>query len=305
MSWKQVEKPKTVIANAGLIREFTEMEPAPYDRPMSEKRLQVYERILKSGEFRPVTWASVVCAETGTTYRVNGKHTATLLSGFVKAEKPIPEFHVTVERYECETLNDVAKLYNTFDSNLSSRTTSDINAAFAATIPELRETPLRLINLCVTALSSQKWSEAEIKKVPPAERAEELLDNHDFVTWLSTILTNTSGGASNVCKPLLRSAVVSAMVATYRRGPRIAQDFWTMVRDETAPNRDDPTRVLARFLLRAVMASGKGDTRSEEKKIVGQREMYAKCIHAWNAWRNNERTSLNYHAKAPLPSPVK
>jgi hypothetical protein len=29
--------------------------------------------------------------------------------------------------------------------------------------------------------------------------------------------------------------------------------------------------------------------------------MYVKCLHAWNAWRRGEATSLQYYAKAPLP----
>lgn len=78
--WKQVEKPRTVLASRNLVSEFVNMDPAPYDRPLSEKRLQVYEHILRNGEFRTVTWASCLCLETNNTYRVNGKHTATLLS---------------------------------------------------------------------------------------------------------------------------------------------------------------------------------------------------------------------------------
>lgn len=58
--WKMMEKPKTVLASPSLVKEFVEMEPAPHDRPLSERRMQVYQRILKAGNFRPVTWASVM-----------------------------------------------------------------------------------------------------------------------------------------------------------------------------------------------------------------------------------------------------
>lgn len=61
MSWKYLEKPRTVLASKHLVAEFFEMEPAPHDRPLSERRMQVYERILKDGSFRTVTWASVHC----------------------------------------------------------------------------------------------------------------------------------------------------------------------------------------------------------------------------------------------------
>jgi hypothetical protein len=293
---KFTEKPKTVLATPALVREFVEMEPAPYDRPLSERRLQVYERILRSGDFRPVVWASAVCAETGVTYRVNGKHTSLLLSRMT----PIPEFHVTIERYACETLTEVANLYNTFDSNLTSRTTNDINAAFAASVGALRGVPHRTINLAVSAAAAHKWDEAELKKVPPAERAEELLDNIDFVQFLCRLIPGGASGSNQVTRPLCRVAVATAMLATFRKAPRAAEDFWTQVRDETAPDRDDPTRVLARFLVRSAIAGGKGG--GSERKLVTNREMFVKCLHAWNAWRKGERTALNYHAKSPVPA---
>lgn len=298
MGWKQIEKPRTVLASRALVDEFVNMDAAPHDRPLSEKRMLVYQRILKNREFRTVTWASAVCLETNNTYRVNGKHTATLLAGF----NPLPEFHVTVERYQCETLNDVAKLYNTFDSTLASRTTSDINLAFAATVRELAGVTPKVINLTVSAATFHRWDEAELRRVPPAERAEQLLDNVNFALWLQSFIPKSCDGGNKKigsAKHLLRSPVVSAMMATYRKAPRLCAEFWATVRDETAAERDDPTRVLGRYLL--VAAIGGGASRAATgKKMVGAREIYSKSLHAWNAWRKGERTDLKYYASAPL-----
>ncbi len=296
MSWKMSEKPKTVLASKSLVDEFANMDPAPYDRPLSERRMMVYERILKAGNFRVVTWASVHCLETNCTYRVNGKHTSLMLS---KLDK-IPEFYVTLERYSCETLKDVGRLYNTFDSNLSSRTTSDINAAFASTISEFKGVPLRLINLTVAANAYLKWSSNDLRRVSSAERAEQLMDRVGFVSWLQKVVPTTGFHTGSLTKHLLRSPVAAAMMATYDKAPRIAEQFWIAVRDESFPDRDDPTRALARFLVRAALASG--DARhGPEKKMVGFQEMYVKCIRAWNASRTGEPTSLQYRAKDPLP----
>jgi hypothetical protein len=38
-----------------------------------------------------------------------------------------------------------------------------------------------------------------------------------------------------------------------------------------------------------------------KEAIAGRREMMAKCIHAWNAWRRDERTALKYFKDAPIP----
>lgn len=297
MGWKMTDKPRTQLANAALVREFCEMEPVPYDRPLSERRLQVYERILRAKEFRPVTWASTTCLETNCTYRVNGKHTSTLLSKM----QPLPDFYVTIERYQCDTLNDVASLYNTFDSKLGSRTTNDVNLAFAATIPELKGYPSRLIHLVVSAAAQNKWEEKELSRVPPAEKAEELLSEQDFALWMyQNIIQTTSYKGEGSAKCLMRSPVIRAMHLTFRKAKQASTEFWQAVRDETAPNRENPTRILARYLVRVSLGGGKQSKATTE--LVSSREVFVKCIHAWNAWRKGEPTNLQYKPAAPIPS---
>ena len=46
---------------------------------------------------------------------------------------------------------------------------------------------------------------------------------------------------------------------------------------------------------------GKGGG-SNKIKAAPDREFYVKCIHAWNAWRRNETTNLNYYADADVPA---
>lgn len=295
MAWKMSESPKTVRVTRSLVDQFVNMEPAPYDRPLSERRLLVYERILNAGAFRPVVWASVVCYETNATYRVNGKHTSTMLSKLPK----LPEnFFVIIERWSCDTLQDVGNLYNTYDSNLASRNNSDINLSFASTISELRGVSPKLINMTVTSAAFLRWPDAELRKVPQAERAEQLLDRTDFVKWLQGIVKTVTFGPNSLSKHLLRSPVTTAMMATYDRCPRVAGDFWEAVRDESDPDRNAPSRALARYLRSASMATG---PTTKNRKPVAFREMYVKCLHAWNAFRSGETTALAYYANAELP----
>jgi len=296
-----MEKPRTILPTQALVKEFVEMEPAPHDRPLSERRLLVYRRILKDGNFRPVTWASVLCKETNCTYRVNGKHTSVMLGS---QEKLPLDFYVILERWKCDTLNDAAMLYATYDSNLSSRTHSDVNLSFAATIPELKDVGTKYINLTVSAAANLKWSDAEIARVPHAERAEQLIERQDFCLWLKKLCgSSDTKSAMSPAKHMLREPVVRAMMATFDRSSTrgAATEFWAKVKDESAPDNMCPTRVLARFLVRASMTRRSGI----ERKIVASREMYVKCLHAWNAWRKEEPTSLNYHAKAAIPAIVK
>ncbi len=70
---------------------------------------------------------------------------------------------------------------------------------------------------------------------------------------------------------------------------------------ESAPDRNDPTRTLARFLIRAVVAG----SNVKSKEMTTTREMYVKCLLAWNAHRRGDTTSLAYHANAEIPKILK
>lgn len=303
MGWKRIKSPETRLATKGLVDEFCDMEKAPHDRPLSERRMTVYARILAAGEFRPVTWASVACTETNGIYRVNGKHTSLLLRRTREAGKPLPELFVTVERYQCDKLTDVASLYNTFDSNLAQRTGRDINLAFAASVPGLTDVPDKYIHATISAAAFHH-DDKNGQGLTSAEKAELLLDHVGFAKWLTdTIQLDNSRGINNT-RHLLRQASINAMMSTYNRGPNKARDFWTSVKKEDNPDPQHPTRVLARYLVRVVSA-GSNSRSGAGKVIAGMREQYVKCLHAWNAWRKGEKTALNYHAKAPIPEVAK
>ncbi len=266
------------------------MEAAPDDRPMSELRLRVYEKLVKEGDFRPVTWASAYCKETGATYRVNGKHTSTLFSGL----EPLPELYAVVEVYECEELRDVARLYSTFDSKMQSRTVADINRSFASCVPQLAEVDSRTINTCTPAIWYSRLQDG-YGHIQPQERAEALLENWNFVVWVFELLGHNNSGLKSCLK---RMPVVAAMFSTYQKHPNLAEKFWTAVRDETGEKPTDPDRKLSRFLLTSGLIR---QDRASRKLIVPAREFFVKCLHSWNAWREGQPTSLAYHANAPVP----
>lgn len=294
--WKLKDKPRTLRVTKALATEYANMDPAPRDRPLSERRLQVYQRIFSQGSFRPVTWAKAECVETGGTYRVNGKHTSILLSGL---PSPLPEFYVTIETYQCETLDDVARLYATFDSRTQSRTTSDINLSFAGTVPNLAELPAKSINVAVSGMSyhihGESWG-----SIPPPERAELLLEHCDFVLWFHSIMTPPEYEEEHRnSRHMQRQAVAAAMMGTWQKSQSDSTKFWMAVRNETGDKPTLPDRKLARYLLTVSVNKGPG---SKKIKVGTGREMYVKCIHAWNAWRRGETSNLQYYADADVPA---
>ena len=313
-NWKLIAPPRTVEVTRLLAQGHASLESVPGDRPLSERRLQVYRKILKEGSFRPVAWATALCLETGTTYRVNGKHTSTILAG---CPDPFPSgFYAVYEEYECPTLADAAELYSTFDSATQSRTSRDIYLSFAGAIHDLRELPASCIVQAISgiALHDANGNMSKLAATTPAERAEALFDHVEFVQWLHTVLSNTlnplpasHGGCGltmgkgrskqNKAKHLSRAPVIAAMLATWKRDPMAAGTFWCAVRDETGAHPGTPDRKIARYLMQVCLDSG-----SASKVKVDQRQMMVKCLHAWNAWRRGETTNLNYHADREVPA---
>jgi hypothetical protein len=298
MAYELVGTPKTEKVTQSLAIRFRDMDPVPHDRPLNPKRIEAYRKMLSAGLFRPVQWATVHCNQTQATYRVNGKHTSNLFAEYEELPQPI---HATIEHYHCDDIDDVARLYATFDSRTQVRTTNDINRAFAAIDPELSELPTKIINLCVTAIAYCKHGD-QYSQIPAAERAECLLDENNklFVAWVHAVLGNSGNKESS--RLLWRSSAVAAMHASYQKSRRDANEFWLAVRDGTGSTPKTPDRVLNRFLLGKAVIGSK--TARHSSGLVSPREMYVKCLHAWNAWRRDSTTDLKYHAQAKIPAAV-
>lgn len=301
--WKQRSNPKICQITRALVTRFSEMTPAPNDRPLSEKRVKAYHKMILKGEFRPVTWAVAHCAEDGKEYRVNGKHTSVMLSRM----EVLPEYNVAIEEYDCDTLEDVGRVYATFDSSMGSRTARDINRSFAGTVPELTIIPDKIVHVAVSGINYHQIGPSAAYAKNAADRAEVMFDNIEFIQWLNTTLTpgpDTPKSPRTGRKELshiARGPVVGVMYGTWQKAKSDATRFWTAVRDGSGERPTDPDRKLQMYLLMVGMSSGGSTGRT---KIVSPREIYVKCIHAWNAWRTDGPTNLKYHPDADIP-PIK
>lgn len=289
--WKLTEKPKVVIATKAMAKYFAEMEPCPNDRPLRESRAAGLREAIKAGQFRTAEWASVYCKETKKEYRVNGKHTSNVLHDM---NGDFQSIHIVLSKFEADTLEDVSRLYATFDTRESARTAGDISRSVAAANPDLANLPLRAIKLSVIALSSEKWG-LTMHKESPLQRALLMLDSPEFVLFVDEMLVGD-------CQHISRGPVVAAMIKTFRKNQEKSREFWQAVRDETG-NVGSPDRTLAKFLNRAAVNLGAGSI-PKGKKIVSHKECLVKCIHAWNAWRKETTTNLNYYDDAPIPAAV-
>lgn len=298
MGYELVGTPRTERVTQALATKFRDMDPVPHDRPLNPKRIEAYRKMLAAGLFRPVQWATVHCNETQATYRVNGKHTSNLFAEYEELPQPI---HATIEHYHCDDMDDVARLYATFDSRSQMRTTNDINRAFAAIDDQLSQLPSKLVNMCVSSIAYAKFGE-RYASVPAHERAEVLLDeeNKRFIDWAHGVV----GAYGQSTRHMWRAAVVSAMYATWQRSKKASNEFWLAVREGTGVSPKVPDRVLNRYLLSHGVGANGGDRKRRKTATASTREMFVKCLHAWNAWRRDTTTDLKYHAQGKIPAAV-
>lgn len=290
--WKPSGNPKVVKVTHALANLYAEMQACPNDRPIRKAITTAIASAVNAGDFRSCSWASCFCKETGVEYRINGKHTSNV---FASMNGTLPTVYVTIERYEADNLEDVAKLYATFDTRVSARTARDIYLAFAASDNRLATLPSSIIGLAATGLSFARWENGSQVGHPPEERAGLLLDHPEFALFLHDILKGD-------CRHIKRGPVAAAMSITFEKCKSASSDFWSLVRDESGPRNDTPDRVLAKYLRKKSINVGGGAKSSKDS--VSTREVFVKCIHAWNAWRRGAISDLKYFSDAKTPVAV-
>jgi hypothetical protein len=295
MSFALTERPKNVRVTKALATEFRDMTPAPADRELSQQRIEAYRKAIEIGIFRPtVDWCSAYCEETKSQYRVNGKHTSTLLSSL----DSIPsEMTACISEYRCETMDDVAKLYATFDTNEQMRRAGDIYRIFAAIDPTTSSLSSRVVSLCVSGVAFRSYESRYTNSTTAAGRAEYLLDGtvRQFASWLSDIVGKKGS------RHVHRVPAVAAMFATWSKCRKDATEFWTAIIEETGLSPTLPDRKLAKYLITHTVNSGRGASRNAVSTRAAPREVYVKCLIAWNAYRAGATTDLKFypHAKTP------
>lgn len=286
-----IEGPKVVPVSRALAKKFRDMPACERDRPYSEHRASFLTNEMAKGRFRTCEWASAVCDQDGKEYRVNGKHTSTIMAD-AGPDLKLAHVHAIVSKYKCHSKADVASLYATFDSKSCARNFRDINLVFAGSVPQLSSVPPTSIHTCVSGMAFDKWENNQ-KSVPSEARSSLILDNVDFVLWFHSMSIG-EGIARDARDILRRGPVAAAMFKTYRKSKAEASKFWEMVRDASHPKNTHPTRTLNKYLAVVGVHTGHGMLRP---KTASFHEITCKCVSAWNAYRKGERsmTFLAYH----------
>lgn len=295
MSWRVTDGPRPLKLTRKLAAEFAALPAINRDRPLSQLRLQRHRQALDHGQFRNPEWATALCKEDGVEYRVNGRHTSTLLSD---PDVEIPaDLKAIVTHYECDTHADVAALWATFDSKNSTRTARDIYNTFAGSEPELDELNTQHINIIAAGLGLAADSDkGNNPRISAEDKGEMLLRYKDFVLWASSLLS-----PQRESRLLARAPVIGAMFDSWAKSQTDARKFWHLVKSGEGVPATTPDRRLQKFLLETSIAVGKS---ARNLRASSQKEVYVRCIHAWNSFRTGRPSELKFFAEARVPKAV-
>ena len=256
----------------------------PHQRPYKPIVGRKYADNMKDGAQRRIEVAVAKVKENGTSYLVNGQHccNAVMIYG-----KPYP---ATVSYYSCDTMEDAWRLFASFDVHLSRTERLFMGARREMFEDErLRNTPLRVLECCGTALyalgsgSDPRFGVCAKVKTDKADAVALYSDEVNFVAKF------------NSYDALILVPVVTAMIATWRKNPAAAGEFWGKVATGEMLTPSDQRMKLRDVLSkRSAFSSMRGRDRNAA--------IYATCVSWWNSWRTGEqRRSVKLNAMNAMP----
>jgi len=266
------------------------------DRNLKSSHVSRLITAMKRGTFRSEFVTLITCSLNGTTFRMNGQHTA-----WACLEMPKDwSCEVSLIEYEAKDEHDVRTLYSSIDRG-SPRTKKNVINSYLVGSTEFDGIKKRTLSHLPTGFSLWFWkSHCERSKhdgddVAFVLRTEQLALARKVGEFLDTQLPSEQAH-------VFRGPVVGAMFATFDRAPQIALKFWTPVSEGTGiTKKSDPRLKLRTLLMQASVDSSGGG--NPDIKNVSQELMYRMCIMAWNAFREN-RTLKYIRAVERGPRPV-
>ena len=252
--------------------------------PQGRRRIEWLESKVANGQFFTPTWA--IAAYRGEHWRVDGGHSSNMLANY---NGVFPnDLYVLIRRFACDSMDDIADLFNQFDNSKSRRTLMDKAKAGASIHKNIMDIKGTWVNKSVAGIIFYLNSGNTIR-VDEDDRVEFVHSDNDFIEWSHPLVKT---------KHLGTTGPVAAMYRGFLACPETAFRFWEMVRQESAPRPDHPTRKLASYLRECHVKDPKSINR---KHFYSSRARYVKSIQAWNAWQRNESTVLRYVDHAPIP----
>lgn len=252
-------------------------------RPLSPKHVKYLVGKITSGKFHVGSVAVVHYSDK--TYLMDGQHQC---HAVIEAGKSVK---AKLVEYDIDDKSEIATVFAQFNAD---RIRSAPEVAWAAAVLiGMEDWSRRFVQTCATAtmiVSSGGGRFDSSRGLTKEERAKLLEKNRADCFAAKDILCNGHGTVLD--KHLSKGVVVAAVMATARKSKDDAAKFWKQVRDGEMLTKNSPAYKLRKYLMG--IETIRGDS---------GREMYSKCITAWNAFRDNGSTDLKYYSEKPVPSP--
>ena len=266
------------------------------DRKLKQNHVDFLVRQMLRSTFH-AEWVTVItCSINGTTYRMNGQHTA-----WARLEMPEDwPCKVDFMEYEAQSMDDMRTLYSSID-RASPRTRANVIESYIAGTEEFMDIKSSTLRVMPSGFTLWMWTTIHERKQYDGDDIAFLLrtDYYDLAMKVCAFLDSVGRRDTD---HVFRGPVVGAMFATFNKAPQIAKDFWAPVADGTGiEKKNDPRLRLRNELMKAAVGVGVGAASS--KKKVSQEFMLRLCLVAWNAYREDrELRVLRANEKGKRPT---
>lgn len=241
-------------------------------RNVNNGRVELFADAMKHGDWADGMQINFARLD-GRLILVNGQHR---LHAVVRANISL-EFVITI--HECETEDEVGKLYYRFDKNLGIRTMADaIRSTGAASKHDMcsdRDA------YCVTA--AVKVIAANFRALAGNDKARYLANPDRLFAaanpWWDegrTYLSLVNAADGKLKKRLMRQGVMAVGMMTVANQLDCARTFWQGVAEDDGLSKRDPRHALVRYL--------REELNSFDNRLVHQMRGAAAC---WNAFYEN------------------
>lgn len=275
-----------------LAKSFASMEETPGERKRSKDRLDWIKSKYEDGILYNLHWATGTL--NGKKYRVNGGHTSTFFADHLDGPFPT-NLKAEIMHFDCDTLQDLAELFDQFDSPRSSRKLRESYTSHIKTTPGLEGISTWLVQKVIVGIATA----TELVDGGRIDRETRVRMVHSEQDAINFFAANSEFGLAIRNKSIFAAPVIGACYSMWEahKHDNIAdvEAFWILVSTENHPENDHPTRVLAKFLRTNLINCA---------HHLSRKMIYAKCIHAWNAYKRKQTTQLRYLPDANVPKPL-
>lgn len=296
------KKMKPVEFTPNLCRELLNHNTFQGQRPLSMEHVEKLGQRMVNGKFNAGLVALVHYRDENgekTTELINGQHQ---LNACLEFDTLFEGMLVEHTAEESDTPEDIANVFAQYDDGRT-RTKAHVAWYYGC-----RAGMGDWSNKAVTLFSSAfAWLAGGARQSSGSSLSKEdagqlLAKNKEACIFMHNLLYGEDSHRKPIpaakVRHLERAPVIAAIAETWKKNAEDAEIFWTSVRDGDMLKHNDPA-----FMLRDhLMNSSLHVTRTKAKKSVDSRELYAKCLMAWNAYRTARITHLRYTHKFDLPA---